>query len=188
MKNKKLLWQLFKETFILSAFTLGGGYVIISLMQKRFVEELKWIQEDEMLDLVAIAQTSPGAVAINTSVALGYRMANIIGAVVTVVATALPPMIVLTILYYIYDTFKTNEIVSLIMSGMQIGVTAVILDVVITMIVGVTKQKDWVSYVTLLLTVLVTILFKINILIVVIIMTIIGILLKVIQKRGYHVN
>ena len=76
-KDKRFYWNLFFSTFTLSAFTFGGGYVIVPLMQKRFVKDLKWIDEDEMLDLVAIGQSAPGPIAINTSILVGYRMAGI---------------------------------------------------------------------------------------------------------------
>lgn len=69
-KSKKtVLWKLFLSTFYLSAFTFGGGYVIVSLMKKKFVDEYHWIDENEMLDLVAIAQSAPGAVAVNALIA-----------------------------------------------------------------------------------------------------------------------
>ena len=76
-KKKKLdisiLWQLFTSTFMLSACTFGGGFVIVSLMKKKFVEELGWLEENEMLDITAIAQSSPGPIPINASVILGYN-------------------------------------------------------------------------------------------------------------------
>ena len=63
-RSAQTLWQLFKATFLLSAFTFGGGFVIVSLMKKKFVEELKWLDESEMLDITAIAQSSPGPIPI----------------------------------------------------------------------------------------------------------------------------
>lgn len=182
MNTKNNLWQLFKETFMLSAFTLGGGYVIISLMQKRFVEELKWIDEKEMLDLVSIAQSSPGAIAINTSIAVGYRLKKIKGALTAVLATSLPPLIILSALYYLYDIFKENKLMQLLMGGMQIGVTAIVLDVIITMILGVSKQKNWVNWVIFVGAFSLSLFFNINILIVVFVMTIVGMTLHSLQK------
>ena len=76
MSQKKKYWTLFLSTFQLSAFTFGGGFVIIPLMRKKFVEKLKWIDEQEMLDLTAIAQSSPGAIAVNASILVGYRVAD----------------------------------------------------------------------------------------------------------------
>ena len=91
-KKKKLL-RLFIETFYLSAFTFGGGYMIVSLMQKKFVNEYHWIEEDEMLDLVAIAQSAPGAIAVNGAIVVGYKLAGISGVIVSVFGAVLPPFL-----------------------------------------------------------------------------------------------
>ena len=77
--------------FLYSAFTFGGGYVIVPLLKKKFVDDLKWIEEEEMLDLTAISQSSPGAMAVNTSMLIGYRVAGTAGALVTILGTVLPP-------------------------------------------------------------------------------------------------
>ena len=73
-KKSKTLLKIFITTLYLSAFTFGGGYVIVSLMKKKFVDENHWIEQDEMLDLVAIAQSSPGPIAINGAIAVGYKL------------------------------------------------------------------------------------------------------------------
>lgn len=79
-KNKKIvLLKLFISTLYLSTFTFGGGYVIVTLMKKKFVDEYHWIEENEMLDLVAIAQSSPGAIAVNGAIVVGYKLAGAVG-------------------------------------------------------------------------------------------------------------
>src|SRR5699024_9709323 len=93
MKENKL-WKLFTSTFMLSAFTFGGGFVIVSLYNKKFVEELEWLEEEEMLDITAIAQSSPGPIPVNASVILGYRMAGILGSIVAILGTILPPFVI----------------------------------------------------------------------------------------------
>lgn len=70
--KKKVLWKIFISTLYLSAFTFGGGYVIVTLMKKKFVDDYHWIEKNEMLDLVAIAQSSPGAIAVNGAIVVGY--------------------------------------------------------------------------------------------------------------------
>lgn len=140
-KDLSFYWTLFLSTFTLSAFTFGGGYVIVPLMQKRFVNELKWIDEEEMLDLVAIAQSAPGPIAVNTSIIIGYRMAGIRGALLSVVGTSLPPLIIITIVSYFYLAFRDNPIVQAVLFGMQAGVAAVIVNVVIDMVKGITNNK-----------------------------------------------
>lgn len=95
-KKKKLL-RLFIETFYLSAFTFGGGYMIVSLMKKKFVNEYHWIEEDEMLDLVAIAQSAPGAIAVNGAIVVGYKLAGISGVIVSVFGAVLPPFLIISV-------------------------------------------------------------------------------------------
>lgn len=124
---------LFLSTFKLSAFTFGGGYVIIPLMRKQFVDRLGWLEEQEMLDLTAIAQSSPGPIAVNAAILLGYRVAGVPGALVTMLGTVIPPLVILSVISLFYDAFRSNLIVSRVMKGMQAGVAAVIFDVVLTM-------------------------------------------------------
>lgn len=140
-KSPKILWQLFKATFMLSAFTFGGGFVIVSLMKKQFVENLKWLDEDEMLDITAIAQSSPGPIPINASVILGYRMYGVIGSLVAVLGTALPPMIIISVIAYFYDQFRSNRVVAIALQVMRAGVAAVIFDVVINLAKNVCKTR-----------------------------------------------
>lgn len=140
-KKPSLYWQLFTSTFALSAFTFGGGYVIIPLMKKKFCDELCFLGEEEALDLVAIAQASPGALAVNTAMLLGYRMAGLPGAFVTILGTLLPPMITLSVISLFYDAFRTNRIVGALLHAMRAGVAAVIADVVWTMAQNILGQK-----------------------------------------------
>ena len=100
MRKGQRLWTLFSSMLYISAFTFGGGFVIVSLMQKKFVDQLHWIDEEEMMDLTAIAQSSPGAIAVNASILVGYRVAGVPGALVTVLGTVLPPLIILSIISF----------------------------------------------------------------------------------------
>lgn len=139
--NREKYKTLFLSTFKLSACTFGGGFVIIPLMRKRFVEELGWIEEEEMLDLTAIAQSSPGAIAVNASILVGYHVAGIPGALLTVLGTVLPPLVIISVISLFYQAFRDNVIVSMAMAGMLCGVAAVIFDVVINMAKTVLRQK-----------------------------------------------
>ncbi|MBO5999180.1 MAG: chromate transporter [Lachnospiraceae bacterium] len=139
--SKKKLLTLFTSVFKISACTFGGGFVIIPLMKKRFVEELGWIEDQEMLDLIAIAQSSPGPVAVNASILIGYHTAGPGGALLTVLGTVMPPLIIISVISLFYKAFRDNIFVSMAMAGMLCGVAAVILDVVINMAVSVFRQK-----------------------------------------------
>ena len=141
-KSDKILWQLFKSTFILSASTFGGGFVIVSLMKKKFVEELKWLDEDEMLDITAIAQSSPGPIPVNASVILGYRMHGVVGSLVAIAGTIIPPMIIISIISVFYTEFRENQVIAIALQVMRVGVAAVIMDVVFNLATNVFKGKS----------------------------------------------
>ena len=132
MKETKgtILKKLFFSTLYISAFTFGGGFVIITFMKRKFVDELHWIDMTEMLDLTALAQSSPGAIAVNAAILVGWRVAGLMGMLIAVLGTILPPMLILSVISLCYQAFATNLYVALILKGMQAGVAAVILDVV----------------------------------------------------------
>ena len=111
--DKDFYFKLFKSTFIISAFTIGGGYVIIPLLKAKFVDEYGWLNDKEALNLVAIAQSAPGVVAANAAISMGYRMAGIKGSMVALLATVLPPLITLSIISYCYDFFASNQYIQL---------------------------------------------------------------------------
>ena len=146
MKEKRtVLWKIFISTLYLSAFTFGGGYVIVSLMKKKFVDEYHWIEENEMLDLVAIAQSAPGAIAVNGAIVVGYKLAGIAGVMVAILGTVIPPFLILSVLSVFYQTFRSNYVVSQMLEGMQAGVGAVIASVVFDMGEPIIKEKDILS-------------------------------------------
>ena len=143
MKNKReVLVKLFLSTLYLSAFTFGGGYVIVTLMKKKFVDQYHWIDDQEMLDLVAIAQSCPGAIAVNGAIVVGYKLAGMAGVLTSVIATVLPPFPILTLISFCYAAFRSNLFVGWMLNGMQAGVGAVIMEVVWEMSSGIIKEKQ----------------------------------------------
>lgn len=172
--KKKLYSTLFLSTFQLSAFTFGGGFVIIPLMRKKFVDELHWIEEQEMMDLIAIAQSSPGAIAVNASILIGYRIAGIYGALITVLGTVLPPLIIISVISLFYAAFRDNIFVNIIMKAMQAGVAAVICDVVITMLKSIIKTKRFLPLLVLVASFIATYFFKVSIVLIILICALIG--------------
>ena len=137
-----ILRKLFISTFYLSAFTFGGGYVIVTLMKKTFVDQYHWIDEEEMLDLVAIAQSCPGAIAVNEAIVVGYKLAGIPGVLTSVLATVIPPFTILSLISFCYTAFRSNQYVGWMLNGMQSGVGAVIMEVVWEMSSGIVKEKQ----------------------------------------------
>lgn len=172
--DKQKFKQLFWSTFKLSACTFGGGFVIIPLMRKRFVEELGWIEEQEMLDLTAIAQSCPGAIAVNASILVGYHVAGVAGALLTVLGAILPPLIIISIISLFYQAFRDNAIVNMAMAGMLCGVAAVIFDVVINMGKSVLKQKRILPLLVLLCSFAAVRFLGINIIIIILVCGVIG--------------
>lgn len=144
-KDFKFYCKLFLLTFQISAFTFGGGYVIVTLMQRKFVDELHWIKSEEILDLTAIAQSAPGPIAVNASILIGYRLAGFAGAVVCIFGTVLPPFLILSVISVFYKAFQSNVIVQKVLNGMQAGVAAVIADVVVRMAGELIHTKEKMS-------------------------------------------
>ena len=149
-KDYSKLWTLFRSMFVLSACTFGGGFVIVSLMKKKFVEELKWLEEDEMLDATAITQSAPGPLPVNASVIIGYRMAGVAGSLTAILGTILPPMIIISIISVFYEQFRTNPYIATALQVMRAGVAAVIFDVVINLAANVWKTKR-ILYITMMI-------------------------------------
>ena len=176
MNSRKIvLWQLFFSTLYLSAFTFGGGYVIVSLMKKKFVE---------MLDLVAIAQSSPGAIAINGAIVVGYKLAGIAGVLVSIIGTVIPPFVIIALLSVCYNAFRTNELVSQMLEGMQAGVGAVIASVTYEMGAGIVKEKDGISLLIMAGAFAASCVFEVNVVYIVIICGLLGVLRTCMSRKG----
>ncbi len=162
MSKFKLYLKIFTSTFYISAFTFGGGFVIIPLLKKKFVDKLKWIEEKEMLDMTAVAQSSPGAIAVNTSVLIGYRLAGLKGAFAAVLGTVLPPLLIITAISFVYNSFINNALIASVLKGMQAGIAAVIVDVVVNMGGKVIKEKSAVSILIMAAAFVLIFFFKVN--------------------------
>ena len=115
-----------------------------------FVEELKWLEEDEMLDITAITQSSPGPLPINASVIIGYRMYGILGALVAILGTAIPPMVIISTISIFYTQFRENKYIAIALQVMRAGVAAVIMDVTINLAKNVLKTKSTL-YITMMI-------------------------------------
>ena len=146
---KPSLRRLFLTNLYLSAFTFGGGYVIITLMKKEFVDRFHWIDEQEMLDLVAIAQSCPGPIAVNGAIVVGYQLAGIHGLLISVLATVIPPFVILSLVSLCYTAFRSNIFIGWMLNGMQSGVAAVITQVVVEMTGGLIAGRQWISILVL---------------------------------------
>lgn len=181
--KRKILLKLFLSTLYISAFTFGGGFVIVTLMKKKFVDGYHWIDEKEMLDITALAESTPGAIAVNAAVLVGWKVAGFLGMIVAVIGTILPPMIILSIVSFFYSAYASNKYISLLLKGMQAGVAAVILDVVCSLGSGVVKNKSVIDMIIMITAFAVSIFLDINIVYVIIGAAVIGIIREVIKHR-----
>ena len=165
--DKKFYWELFKSTFLISAFTVGGGFVIIPLLKAKYVDHYKWMSDKEALDLVSVAQSAPGVVAVNAAIIIGYRLAGYTGAAVTLLAT-------LTVISYFYDAFAHNYYVQILLRGMQCGATALILDVGINLLQKELKKKLLLPCLIIFGTFIANYFFQVNIMYLILIDAVIG--------------
>ena len=182
-KDYSKLWVLFKSMFILSACTFGGGFVIVSLMKKRYVEELKWLEEDEMLDVTAITQSAPGPLPVNASVIIGYRIAGIVGSLTAILGTILPPMIIISIISLFYEQFRTNPYINVALQVMRAGVAAVIFDVVINLATNVIRTKRSLYIGMMIIAFIATYLFDVSAMMIILVCLGIGIVDLLMQTR-----
>lgn len=182
-RKGKLYSTLFMSTLKLSACTFGGGYVIVPLMRKRFVEELHWIDEKEMLDLIAVSQSSPGPIAVNASLMIGYRMGGISGAFITMLGTVLPPLLIISVISLFYRQFRDNIYVSAVMKGMQAGVAALISNAVVDMGGTVLKSSGILSALLMAAVFATVYFFKVNIILIIICCGLLGLMYGTISAR-----
>ena len=164
--NLRFYLRLFWTTFSLSLFTFGGGFVIISLMRKKMVVKLGWIDDEQMLDFVTIAQSSPGPIAVNGSLMVGYHLAKTKGALVAVLGTILPPMIILTLVSLGYQAVSDNVWIEAAFHGMRAVVAAIVLQVTWALFKPFLKNKNMLAIVLFALSFVALYVLKVNIMLV----------------------
>ena len=183
MKSVKRLFRIFISTLYLSAFTFGGGYVIVTLLKQKFVDQLHWIDDEEMLDMVAIAQSSPGPIAVNGAIVVGYKLAGIPGILAGVLGAVIPPFVILTVISFFYEAFKDLFAVQALLKGMKAGVSAVIMSVVWDMGSGVVKSKDWINIAVMIAAFMVNYFLKVNVIFIILAVAAIGVIRTLMQEK-----
>lgn len=173
-KNLKLYLSLFRINFSISSFTFGGGYVVIPMMRKYFVTNLNLISEEELLDMAAISQSAPGAIAINLSVIVGYKILGLKGAIISCIASILPPIIILSLISSFYSITRDNTFISAILKGMEAGVSALIIDLLFDMTSTILKEKNTLHILIVPLSFIATFFFNINVAFILLISAILG--------------
>lgn len=176
------LRKLFLSTLYISSFTFGGGFVIVTFMKKKFVDELHWIDEQEMLDMTALAQSSPGAIAVNAAILVGWQVEGLLGMIIAVLGTIIPPMVILSIISLFYTVFATNTYVALVLKGMQAGVAAVILDVVCGLGSNVIKSRSPLYIALMVAAFIANFVFNVNVILVILAAAAFGVVRALLQR------
>lgn len=174
LTSAQVYWKLFTITLTLSACTFGGGFVIISMMKQKFVQKLQWLGDDEMLDMTAIAQSSPGALGVNIAIVVGYRLKKFWGAVVSTLGAVIPPLVIISIISVFYNQFKDNSVIAIALQVMRAGVAAVIFDVVIDLAKNIIKTKSVLWICLMIAAFAATCFFKVSAIIIILVCGLIG--------------
>ena len=118
---KVSLWRLFATFFKIGALTFGGGYALIAVMQQEVVEKRHWATDADMLDMLVIAESTPGVIAVNTATSIGFRTRGVIGAVVATLGVVLPSFLIISALSFAIDALSANKWYRAAFAGVQVG-------------------------------------------------------------------
>ena len=163
MKQLKLYLWIFSIHLFISAFTFGGGYVVVPMIRKYYVTKRKVFGEDELMNMAAVAQSSPGAIAMNLSALAGYRAAGLAGMIISCTAAVIPPLLILMLVSHWYAIFITNTLTAAVLRGMQAGISAVIVDVVVDMAGLVLRERSLLLTLMIPASFLASFVFQINV-------------------------
>ncbi len=182
MKEKmRLYWQLFLTFFKIGGFTFGGGHAMIPLIQRETVENKKWITDDDILEIIAIAESTPGPVAINSATFVGYRTAGFWGAVCATFGVVLPSFVIILAIAYVLNNFMEIKAVQYAFRGINVGVLALLFKALWNMYKK--SPKGWAAYVVMGGSFLLTAIFKINIFVVIICCAVFGLVTAMLAER-----
>jgi len=162
----KKLWQVFAAFFKIGAFTFGGGLAMIPLIQKEAVENHGWVTDDDILEIVAIAESTPGPIAINSATFVGYRAAGVIGSAAATFGTVLPSFVIILLISYVLRQFQDIPAVQYAFWGIRAGVVAMLIKSLWTMYKK--SPKGWPAYVAMAAAFILNTVLDVHILIVIV--------------------
>ena len=177
----KTLWQVFLSFFKIGAFTFGGGYAMIPLIQNEAVEQRHWVTDDDILEVVAIAESTPGPIAINSATFVGYKAAGVLGSVCATLGVVLPSFVIILALSFVLRQFHELEAVRYAFFGIRAGVLALLVKALWTMYQK--SPKGWVSYVVMAASFVLTAIFDVNVIFVIIGCAVFGVASSFYLKR-----
>lgn len=155
MKKSRIILETFLTMFKIGLFTFGGGYAMLALLEGELVEKKKWIEKEEFLDMVAIAESTPGPIAINSATYIGFKRAGVLGSAAATLGVVLPSFIIIYIISLFLDKFLTFELVAYAFRGIQAGVVYLILSAGIKMLKGLKKNPMSIAILCTVLTLMV---------------------------------
>ena len=184
--SPKTLWKVFSTFFKIGAFTFGGGYAMIPLIQNEAVEKHHWVTDDDILEIIAIAESTPGPIAINSATFVGYRAAGVLGSMCATLGVVLPSFVIILILSFVLDAFQELRAVQYAFFGIRAGVLALLCKALWTMFKK--SPKGWVAYVVMASAFILTAInkfgiFKINMIFVIIGCAVFGFVTSLIMER-----
>ena len=177
----KVLWQVFSSFFKIGAFTFGGGYAMIPLIQNEAVEKRHWVTDDDILEVVAIAESTPGPIAINSATFVGYKAAGILGSVCATLGVVLPSFVVILILSFVLRQFQQVQAVQYAFQGIRAGVLALLVKALWTMYKK--SPKGWAAYVVMGASFILTAIFEVNVIFVIIGCAVVGLVTSLSMER-----
>ncbi len=170
----KLLADLFFTFAKIGLFTFGGGYAMIPLIQKEAGENKHWINDEELLNVIAIAESTPGPIAINSATFIGRKVAGVKGAACATLGVVLPSFLIIVVISYILEAFESLKIVQYAFWGIRAGVLALILKALWSLFSQC--QKDWLAYLIMVAVAVAVVALDINAVLIILVCAIIGII------------
>ncbi|HBG44141.1 MAG TPA: chromate transporter, partial [Firmicutes bacterium] len=158
--NWHLLWDLFFTFLRIGAFTIGGGYAMLPLIQKETVEKKQWVGEEEFAEIIGLSQTAPGAIAINSSVYLGFRVAGVSGAIFAVTGMVVPSLLIILTIAVFFERFSTISAVKAIFNGVRPAVMGLILAALFK--IGKSVLKNMTSFIIFVVMLLIGAIFDLH--------------------------
>ncbi len=177
----KRIWLLFATFFKIGAFTFGGGYAMIPLIQREVCENHKWLSDDDILDIIAIAESTPGPVAINSATFVGFKVAGFWGSAFATFGVVLPSFVIIAILSKIISTFQNLQAVKYAFMGIRAGVLALLVKALYTLYKK--SPKKLISYLITGVAFIAVAIFDVNVLVVIIGSAIVGLVASLLRKE-----
>ncbi|WP_461206164.1 chromate transporter [Clostridium sp. DL1XJH146] len=140
----KVLWELFSCFFRIGAFTFGGGYVMLPIIQREVVDVKNWATDEEVIDYYAIGQSTPGIIAVNTATFIGYKVKGVVGAIIATLGMVTPSLLIIMIIAAFFSHFQDYVVVQSAFAGIRAAVVALLINAVIK--IGKKSIKDKIGF------------------------------------------